>query len=285
LPLDIIQAIDLTYAPLSNDIRLTLLFLKIVAKQKKRTISYIQQRFRSRKGMITNALIKYPYITAPPLKLQLRELLCGTYLPDLLKWKSIPLPDTINPKTVLIIPGFGGGDMSVFPLKKFLQMQNHHTYSWGLGINHSQIEKLIDPLINRLKDLSDKHGEPVSLIGWSLGGIFARELARNHPQYIASVITMGSPVIVGPRITALKKLPGLFGWDIAQIEQDMIERFSTPIECPITAIYSKLDGIVSWQACIDHWSPNIQHHEVLASHMGMGISKDVYQIISNSMAK
>jgi pimeloyl-ACP methyl ester carboxylesterase len=144
---------------------------------------------------------------------------------------------------------------------------------------------LIDPLINRLKDLSDKHGEPVSLIGWSLGGIFARELARNHPQYIASVITMGSPVIVGPRITALKKLSGLFGWDIAQIEQDMIERFSTPIECPITAIYSKLDGIVSWQACIDHWSPNIQHHEVLASHMGMGISKDVYQIISNSMAK
>jgi pimeloyl-ACP methyl ester carboxylesterase len=234
---------------------------------------------------MTSALIKYPNISAPPLKLQLRELLSGSYLPDLLKWKSIPIPDQINPKTVLIIPGLGGGDLSVFPLKKFLKIQDHQTYSWGLGINHSRLEKLIDPLINRLKDLSDKHGEPVSLIGWSLGGIFARELARNHPQYISSVVTMGSPVIVGPRITALKKLSGIFGWNAAQIEQDMIERFETPIECPITAIYSKLDGIVSWQACIDHWSPNVEHHEVLASHIGMGISKDVYQIISDSLAK
>lgn len=234
--------------------------------------------------MITNTLINYPHITAPPLKLQLRELLCGSYLPDLLKWKSIPLPEQVKPKTVLIIPGFGGGDMSVFPLKKFLRMQDHRAYSWGLGINHSQIEKLIDPLINRLKEISDKHGEPVSIIGWSLGGIFARELARSHPDYINSILTMGSPVIVGPRITALKKLSGIFGWDPAQIEQDMITRFDTPIERPITAIYSKLDGIVSWQACIDQWSPDVQHHEVLASHMGMGFSKEVYRIISESLA-
>mgnify|MGYP000197485805 CR=1 FL=1 len=235
--------------------------------------------------MITSTLIKYPNITAPPLKLQLRELLTGAHLPDLLSWKSIPTPEQINPKTVLIIPGFGGGDLSVFPLKRFLRAQNHQTYSWGLGINHSQIEKLMNPLVKRLKYLSNKHGEPVSLIGWSLGGIFARELARNYPQYIASIVTMGSPVIVGPRATALKRLSRLFRWDIAQIEQDMIERFNTPIEHPITAIYSKLDGIVSWQACMDHWSPSVQHHEVSASHMGMGFSKDVYQIISNSLAK
>jgi hypothetical protein len=96
---------------------------------------------------------------------------------------------------------------------------------------------------------------------------------------------MGSPVIVGHRITALKKLSGIFGWDVAQIEQDMVERFNTPIERPITAIYSKLDGIVSWQACIDHWSPDVQHHEVSASHIGMGFSNDVYRIISDSLAK
>ena len=169
-------------------------------------------------------------------------------------------------------------------LKKFLRMQDHLAYSWGLGINHSQIEKLIGPLINRIKTISDKHGEPVSLIGWSLGGIFARELARYYPDYIESIITMGSPVIGGPRITALKKLSGLFGWDITQIEKDMIERFDTPIKLPITAIYSKLDGIVSWQACMDHWSPDVQHHEVSASHLGMGFSKDVYKIISASLA-
>ena len=234
---------------------------------------------------MTSTHIKYPHIKAPPLKLQLRELLFGVYLQDLMKWKSIPLPDKIKPKTVLIIPGFGGGDMSVWPLKMFLRTQDHQAYSWGLGINHSQIEKFVEPLINRLKHLTDKHGEPVSLIGWSLGGIFARELARYQPQYIASVLTMGSPVIVGPRVTALRKLSGLFGWDLEQIEQDMIMRFDTPIEHPITAIYSKLDGIVSWQACIDHWSPKVQHHEVTTSHMGMGFSKEVYQVISHSMAQ
>jgi len=235
--------------------------------------------------MMTSTHIKYPHINAPPLKLQLRELLSGVYLSDLLKWKSIPLPEKINPKTVLIIPGFGGGDLSVLPLKVFLRNQGHHSYSWGLGINHSQVDKLIIPLINRIKHISDKHGEPVSLIGWSLGGIFARELARYQSKYIASVVTMGSPVIVGPRITALKKLSGLFGWDIEQIEQDMIKGFDTPIERPITAIYSKLDGIVSWQACIDHWSPEVQHHEVTTSHIGMGFSKEVYQVISYSMAQ
>ena len=232
--------------------------------------------------MIASTHIKYPHIKAPPLHLQLRELLSGIYLHDLMKWRSIAQPKILKPKTILIIPGFGGGDMSVFPLKKFLRSQNHHAYSWGLGINHSKIDKFIGPLSNRIKHLCDKHGEPVSLIGWSLGGIFARELARDQPNDISSILTMGSPVIVGPRITALRKLSGLFGWDVEQIELDMIKRFEIPIEHPITAIYSKLDGIVSWQACIDHWSPDVRHHEVSASHMGMGFSRDVYQIISNS---
>lgn len=234
---------------------------------------------------MTRILKKYPRINAPPLKLQLRELLSGIYLQDLMRLKSIPLPKTINPKTVLIIPGFGCGDMTVLPLKKFLRSQTHRTYSWGLGINHSRMEKLLDPLMNRIKDLCDKHGEPVTLVGWSLGGIFARELVRDQPNYISSIYTMGSPVIVGPRATAFKNLSTLFGWDQEQIERDMLKRFDKPIERPISAIYSKLDGIVSWQACIDRWSPSVQHHEVSASHIGMGFSKEVYQVLSTSIAQ
>jgi len=236
-------------------------------------------------NQMTCTHIKYPHIDPPSLRLQLREVFSGIYLPDLMQWDTIPIPDKINQKTIIIIPGFCGGDMSVLPLKKYLRKQGHNAYSWGLGFNHSQIEKLFKPLVNRIKYLSDKHGEPVSLIGWSLGGIFARELARHEPKYINRVVTMGSPVIVGPRITALRKLSGLFGWDIEQIEQDMIARFAIPIEHPITAIYSKMDGIVSWQACIDRWSPRVQHHEVSASHIGMGFSKEVYRVISHSLAQ
>lgn len=233
---------------------------------------------------MANTLGTHSHINSPPLKLQFRELLSGMYLQDLMQWKSIPLPKKVNPKTVLIIPGFGCGDMAIYPLKKFLRSRAHHTYSWGLGINHSRMEKLLDPLMNRIRDLCDKHGEPVSLVGWSLGGIFARELVRDQPEYISSIFTMGSPVIVGPRATAFKNLSRFFGWNQEQIEQDMIKRFDRPIERPITAIYSKLDGIVSWQACIDRWSPNVQHHEVSASHIGMSISKEVYHVISHSIA-
>jgi pimeloyl-ACP methyl ester carboxylesterase len=234
--------------------------------------------------MMTDSIRKYSHITPPPLKLQLRELLSGMYLQDLMQWKSIPLPQTVKPKTVLLIPGFGCGDFAVLPLKKFLRSHHHNSYSWGLGINHSRMERLLDPLMNRIKDLCDKHGEPVALVGWSLGGIFARELVRDQPEYISSILTMGSPVIVGPRATALKNLSKLLGWNQEQIERDMLKRFDKPIERPITAIYSKLDGIVSWQACIDHWSPKVEHYEVSASHIGMSISKEVYQVISHSMA-
>ena len=76
-----------------------------------------------------NTPSKYPHIKAPALKLQLRELFSGVYLQDLMQWKTIPLPEKIKPKTVLIIPGFGGGDMSVLPLKKFLRTHSHKSYS------------------------------------------------------------------------------------------------------------------------------------------------------------
>ena len=236
-------------------------------------------------NQMTCTHIKYPHIEPPPLRLQLREAFSGLYLSHLMQWNAIPLPDKVNQKTVVIIPGFGGGDLSVLPLKKFLRHQGHYAYSWGLGLNHSQIDKFIGPLLKRVTYLNEKHGEPVSLVGWSLGGIFARELARHRPKHISNVVTMGAPVIIGPRITALHKLSGLFGWDSKQIEQDMIERYTIPIKQPITAIYSKMDGIVSWQGCIDRWSPSVQHHEVSASHIGMGFSKEVYQVISNSLAQ
>jgi len=229
--------------------------------------------------------IKYPPIKPPPLKLQLREIFSGIYLSNLLNWKSIPIPTDINQKTIMIIPGFGGGDLSVLPLKKFLRRQGHHAYSWGLGLNNSQVERFIGPLLRRIKFLNDKHGKAISLVGWSLGGIIARELARYKPKRIASVVTMGSPVIGGPKVTALRNLSGLFGWDMDKIEREMIERYTIPINRPITAIYSKKDGIVSWQACIDHWSPSVQHHEVSTSHIGMGFSEEVYRIISHTLSQ
>jgi len=201
-----------------------------------------------------------------------------------MKWESIAVPQKLDKKTVLIIPGFCGGDLSVLPLKKFLCGQGHHAYTWGLGFNHGRADMFIEPLIELISQLKSEHGQPVSLVGWSLGGIISRELARLDTNDISSVLTMGSPVIGGPKFTALRKLSSLIGWDVEQIEKDMIKRYDTPIRCPVTAIYSKLDGIVSWEACIDHWSPSVEHLEVSSSHFGMGYCKEVYQLISQSLA-
>ena len=236
-------------------------------------------------NQVVSPSVSYSPIESPSIKLQFREAFSIIHLLDLMKWESIKTPAKVNKKTILIIPGFCGGDLSVLPLKKFLCSQGHNAYSWGLGFNHGRVEEFIDPLVALIKRLSNKHGESVSLVGWSLGGIISRELARFEPENIASVLTMGSPVIGGPKFTALNKLSSVFGWKPEEIEQDMIDRYATPIECPISAIYSKLDGIVSWEACIDHWSPNVSNHEVSSSHFGMGYNKRVYEIISQTLAK
>jgi dienelactone hydrolase len=116
-------------------------------------------------------------------------------------------------------------------------------------------------------------GEPVTLVGWSLGGYIARETARDHPEAVAKVVTLGTPVYGGPRYSAVADYYQRQGFDLDEIEHITIERYSEPIRVPVLAIYSRNDGIVNWKACIDHWSPRVEHVEVTASHLGMGFAR------------
>ncbi|MDX1453420.1 MAG: alpha/beta fold hydrolase [Oleiphilaceae bacterium] len=215
----------------------------------------------------------------PAAKLQLAELSSARFLAHLaVQWRKLPI-DPSGQRKVMIIPGFYGGELSINPIKYFLRRQGHFTHSWGLGLNKGEIETLQEPLLKRLDALHRKHEEPIDLVGWSLGGIFARELARMYPEAVRQVITLGSPVIGGPRVTALHPLSSLFNWDLEQIEQDMLNSYATPIPQQVHAIYSRNDGIVNWQACIDHWSPNVKHHEVATTHTGMGFCTEVLQLV------
>lgn len=228
--------------------------------------------------------VEYPEILPPSLKKQIGETFSGLYLAHLaLRWRTIKPEITQHKRTVMVIPGFLGGELSITALKHYLRQQGHYTYSWGQGFNDGKVHDLIAPLTDRLKFLSDKHGQRINLVGWSLGGIIARELARTCPELIQQVTTLGSPVIGGPKVTALKNLSPVFGWDPDSIEKEMQSRYEVPINSPIHAIYSKADGIVSWQACIDHWSPDVRHHEVNATHIGMGFSLDVFELIQAQM--
>lgn len=136
----------------------------------------------------------------------------------------------------------------------------------------------------RLAELADRHGRKVSLVGWSLGGIFARELARHAPQQVRQVITLGSPFAGPPRASnawqMYERLSGRRSDDWPQREA-----MKRPPPVPATAIYSRSDGIVAWQGCREREGPASENIEVEASHCGLGHHPAVLHAIADRLAQ
>ena len=125
---------------------------------------------------------------------------------------------------------------------------------------------------------------PLRLVGWSLGGFLAREAAREVPQHVAHVITLGSPVLGGPKYTAMARFFRAVGGDLDAIEKEIQDREQTPIRTPITAIYTESDGVVDWRACIDRVSRHVEHVAVRSTHCGLGFTPDVLRIVAERLA-
>ena len=112
--------------------------------------------------------------------------------------------------------------------------------------------------------------------------MIAREVARERSELVSQVITFGTPVVGGPLYTSIT---GVYTMEERRLIAERIaERNQIPIEVPITALYSKRDGIVAWQACIDTFSPDVTMIEIRSTHVGMGIDPDVWQIVSERLA-
>jgi pimeloyl-ACP methyl ester carboxylesterase len=122
------------------------------------------------------------------------------------------------------------------------------------------------------------------VVGWSLGGFIAREYAREYPGHVRKVITLGTPVIGGPRYTATARRYRAQGHDLDELEQAVRSRYATPLTVPVTAVYSRRDGVVAWPACIDQWSPNVSHVEVDSTHVGLIFSPRVLEIVAKEIA-
>ena len=128
--------------------------------------------------------------------------------------------------------------------------------------------------------------QKIAIIGWSFGGYLARELARERPDLVRLVVTLGTPVIGGPKYTAAAESYRKRGIDIEAIAAEVEQRNSIAnLEVPVVAIYSQKDGLVAWEACIDHQTHDIEHIEVKSSHLGFGFSPDVYKVIAQRLAK
>jgi pimeloyl-ACP methyl ester carboxylesterase len=187
---------------------------------------------------------------------------------------------------VMVVPGFGVDDRSTKPLREILAMLGYAVEGWGQGRNLGMRRTTKDALGTRLAEMHERHGKKVSLIGWSLGGIFVREMARHSPQHVRRVFTMGSPFNGHPAANNVYKLFKLANrGKPVNLDWEAFQRRRTPPPVPCTAIYSKTDGIVSWRCSMEEPAPNTENVEVTGSHHGLGVNPQVITVIAERLAK
>lgn len=200
-------------------------------------------------------------------------------------WLATEVRRAAQPRTVLLLPGYGTGPRAMRALELFLRRHGHRARDWGLGRNHGEARQLRLALEPIVEEIVERDGEPIVVVGWSLGGFIAREYAREHPAHVRKVITLGTPVIGGPRYTATARRYRAEGHDLEELERLVMSRYATPLTRPVTAIYSRRDGVVAWQACIDRWSPDVRHVEVDETHVGLVLSPRVRRIVANEVGR
>ncbi|MEL6122262.1 MAG: alpha/beta hydrolase [Bacteroidota bacterium] len=182
---------------------------------------------------------------------------------------------------VLVLPGFMATDISTKPLRTHLEKCGYSGYGWGLGRNYASTDYL-DELVNLCESLYRSHKQKVSVIGWSLGGIFARQVAKELPHIIRQVITLGSPFGDIQRPNNAVWLYNILtnGKGTETVDQELIADIPRPAPVPSTAIYSKEDGVVPWQACMESINSDIhQNIQVRGSHLGLGVNPVVLKIV------
>jgi len=230
--------------------------------------------------------ISYEPITPPGRLDMLQELrLPIDALGWVPSWLATKVRPAAQPRSVLLLPGYGTGPRAMLALERYLRRHGHRVRDWGLGRNNGEARQLRIALEPIVRALIARHDEPVVIVGWSLGGFIAREYAREHPDHVRKVITLGTPVIGGPRYTATARRYQAQGHDLDELEQAVTSRYAKPLQSPVTAIYSKRDGIVAWQACIDRWSPNVRHIEAAETHVGLALSPRVLAIVADEVAQ
>lgn len=202
------------------------------------------------------------------------------------RWPELTRRHPGDGSRVLVLPGFGADDRSTWPLRVFLSRLGYDARGWGFGRNDDDVPQLVERVGAAVERLVGPRRERLCLVGWSLGGYIAREVARDLPERVRRVVTLGSPVIGGPKYTTTARVLAGRGYDLDEIEAAVETRKRVPLRVPVTAIYSRRDGVVAWRACVDpeNGAP-IEHVEVRATHIGLGFSPEVYALVAERLAR
>jgi pimeloyl-ACP methyl ester carboxylesterase len=217
-------------------------------------------------------------------------LLEGRAIPELGAFVGMLPLLAMSPKgdghPVLVLPGLLASDVSTKPLRSFLNGQGYAASGWGLGRNLGLREGLRDGLIALLRDLNEAQGRKVSLIGWSLGGLYARQLAKIFPDRVRSVITLGSPFASSPKSTNAWRIYEMTsGRRADESDPQFGGDLAGPPPVPTTAIFSRTDGVCAWRGCMDATSARSESIEIESSHCGMGHNPAAVYAIADRLSQ
>ena len=196
--------------------------------------------------------------------------------------KTAPLGDG---HAVIVFPGLGAGDLTTVPLRNFLNTQGYETYGWDLGLNLGPREGVLKKCIDRVQEIQQESGRKVSLIGWSLGGLYAREFAKAVPEQVRCVITLGTPFAGDPKATNAWRVYEFASGHKLLDDPELLEQIKTPPPVPTTSIFSRTDGVVAWPLSLQKESKRCENIEVNASHVGLGFHPLALYAVADRLAQ
>jgi dienelactone hydrolase len=187
---------------------------------------------------------------------------------------------------VLALPGFLASDLSMAPMRRYLSELGYDTYAWRMGRNTGGIARMRAALRDRLAEIHAASGRKVSVVGWSLGGVYARDLALQAPDMVRSVVTLGSPFANDVRATNATRLYEALSGEGVEDNPELRAAISGDLPVPVTSIYSRSDGIVNWRTCLLRPSDTAENIEVhLASHVGLGVNPAALWAVADRLAQ
>jgi pimeloyl-ACP methyl ester carboxylesterase len=186
---------------------------------------------------------------------------------------------------VLVFPGLGASDLSTAPLRSFLRNRGYGTYPWRQGFNFDPRQGVLEACRQRLTQLAQRHRQKISLIGWSLGGVYVRELAKEQPDRVRCVITLGSPFAGHPRANRGWRFYQWMSGHSVGDNPRLHEQLRQAPQLPTTSIYSRSDAIVAWQCSVNEEASQTENIELNSSHVGMGMNPLVLYAIADRLGQ
>jgi len=187
---------------------------------------------------------------------------------------------------VLVLPGFLSSSRATRPLRQYLADLGYRSHRWKLGYNMGYSYKLHYGMRDRVTELVERYGEKISLVGWSLGGVYARELAREMPDIVRQVITMGSPFRGHPSSSNVHKIFNMFSEvSYDEMPESFLQHMAHPPPVPTTALYTRGDGVVAWQSTVELSDrDDVENIHVGGAHLGLGFNPRVLYALADRLA-